>query len=100
MLLSMLMLAFLLAWLAIMGVDYLLPGRGVKRQFMKMMKSGWEKEGCMDNGEESEGYSDWEEIETILGRRASVMGRDVEKGEWMGEQLGIKEPRRRSGIDA
>lgn len=98
MVLGMLMLACLLVWLAIMGLDYLVPGRGVKRRFVKMMKSGWKKKGWRENEEESEGSSGWEEIETIVGRRASVTGPDVENGEWIGEQLGIQEPRRRLGI--
>lgn len=49
-----------LAWLVILGLDYLLPGGSIIRRFVRAMRRGWERPRYRVRLEESEGNCGWE----------------------------------------
>lgn len=99
MLASMLTLLLILTWLVIIGLDVLLPRcrrqPGVPGSVLRYVRpKGDGLKDTSEMGPEEEGKTP--------SRRGSLSGQkdgaDAEKAESMGEQLGLNEPRRRTGV--
>jgi hypothetical protein len=97
----MLMLVLFLAWLTLLGLDVLRPEyRGRARLCEKALKYLIARgDGLKDKDEEAE----MELGENCnASKKESVPGEkdeeNTEKGELIGEQLGLNEPRRRNGV--
>lgn len=90
-----------LAWLALVRLDYLRPQyRGQARLSEKVLRYlKLKAERLKDKDEDEDTWVELEESSNISGR-VSVAGQaedeDTEKGESMGERLGLNEPRRRN----
>ncbi|OBT79588.1 hypothetical protein VF21_01331 [Pseudogymnoascus sp. 05NY08] len=100
-LLSMTVTVLFLAWLALVGLDYLRPQyRGQARLSEKVLRYLKLKAERLKDKDEDE--DTWVELEECSNpsERVSVAGpkedEDTEKGESTGEQLGLNEPRRRN----
>jgi hypothetical protein len=100
-LLSMTVTVLFLAWLALVRLDYLRPQyRGQARLSEKVLRYlKLKAERLKDKDEDEDTWVELEESSNISGR-VSVAGQaedeDTEKGESMGERLGLNEPRRRN----
>ncbi|KFZ12925.1 hypothetical protein V501_03965 [Pseudogymnoascus sp. VKM F-4519 (FW-2642)] len=100
-LLSTTVTVLFLAWLALVGLDYLRPQyRGQARLSEKVLRYlKLKAERLKDKDEDEDTWVELEECSNTTGR-VSVTGQtedeDTEKGESTGEQLGRNEPRRRN----
>lgn len=90
-----------LAWLALVGLDYLrLQYRGQARLSEKVLRYlKLKAERLKDKDEDEDTWVELEESSNTSGR-PSVVGQaedeDTEKGESTGERLGLNEPRKRN----
>ncbi|OBT64394.1 hypothetical protein VE03_05718 [Pseudogymnoascus sp. 23342-1-I1] len=99
-LLSMTVTALFLAWLALLGLDYLRPQyRGqfrLSEKVLRYLKLKAERLKYKDEDEATAVDPGGGSNGSERGSVAEQEDEDTEKGELMGEQLGLNEPRRRN----